>query len=86
MFPNDILAGMILVVSLILTVVGLVAYKRYRLKGMIFSTTAFLIFLLESLIYMFNIFFNLQLDILFWTLLLNLVILIILYFSISLKG
>ncbi len=86
MFPNDILAGMILVVSLILTIVGLVAYRRYRMRGIIFSSVAFLIFLFESLIYVFNIFFNLHLDILFWTLLLNLVILIILYFSISVKG
>ena len=86
MFPNDILAGMILIVSLILTVVGLVAYRRYRIRGMIFSSVAFLIFLFESLIYVFNIFFNLHLDILFWTLLLNLVILFILYFSISMKG
>ncbi len=86
MFPNDILAGMILVVSLILTIVGLVAYRRYRMRGIIFSSVAFLIFLFESLIYVFNIFFNLHLDILFWTLLLNLVILFILYFSISVKG
>ena len=86
MFPNDVLAGMILVVSLILTVVGLVAYRRYRLRGILFSTVAFLIFLVESLIYVFNIFFNLQLDMLFWLLLLNLAILVILYFSISMKG
>ena len=86
MFPNDVLAGMILVVSLILTVVGLVAYRRYRLRGILFSTVAFLIFLVESLIYVFNIFFNLQLDVLFWLLLLNLAILVTLYFSISLKG
>ena len=86
MFPDDILAGMILVISLILTVVGLVAYRRYRIKGMLFSTIAFLIFLIESLVYVFNIFFNLHLDMLFCLLLLNLVILVILYFSISLRG
>ena len=86
MFPDDILVGMVLVVSLILTFVGFVAYRRYRMKGMLFSSVAFLIFLIESLIYIFNIFLTLRLDILFWILLLNLVILVILYFSISLKG
>ncbi len=85
MFPNDVLAGMILVVSIILTVVALIAYKRYRMRGMLLSAAAFFIFFIEGLLYVFNIFLNLKLDMLFWTFLLNLVILFVLYFSISLK-
>ena len=85
MFPNDIVAGMLMVVSAILSVVALIGYIRYRMKGMILSFVAFLIFLIESVLYTLNIFIKLKLDMLFWVLLLNLIILFVLYFSISLK-
>ena len=85
MFPNDILAGMILIVSLVLFLVAVIGYRRYRIKGMIFSSIVFLLFFIESLIYILIVLFNLKMDIIFITFLLNLIILFFLYFAISLK-
>ncbi len=85
MFPNDILAGMILVVSLLLFAVAVIGYMRYRIKGMIFSAIVFLLFFIESLLYIFLVLFSLKMDIIFINLLLNLIILFFLYFTISLK-
>ena len=85
MFPTDVLAGMVLIVSVILFVVALVGYWRYRVKGMVFSALVFLLFFIESLIYVIYIIFNWKIDMLFILFLLNLIILFSLYFAISLK-
>ena len=85
MFPNDVLAGMILIVSAVLSVIGMVGYRRYRIRGMIFTTLVFILFFIESLLYILTVTFNLDMDMIFVTFLLNLIILFFLYFAISLK-
>lgn len=85
-FPSDVLAGILILVSLILLVVALVAYKRYRLKAAIISALVFAIFLLKGIIYETNIYYSLNLNVPEIFMGLDVIILISLYFALALRG
>ncbi len=85
-FPSDILAGIIIMTAIILSIVALLAYRRYGLKAALVSLFIFLIFLLKGLLYELNLYFSWGLDILLIFLALDVVILISLYFALALRG
>ena len=86
MFIDDILAGMVIVISLLLLVVALIAYRRYRIKAMLVNSFIFILFLVNAIIYSLNSLFSIHLDMVFYFLLFDTVILFSLYFAIALKG
>ena len=86
MFIDDILAGMVIVISLLLLVVALIAYRRYRIKAMLVNSFIFILFLINAIIYSLNSLFSFHLDMVFYFLLFDTVILFSLYFAIALKG
>ncbi len=86
MFIDDILAGMVIVISLLLLVVALIAYRRYRIKAMLVNSFVFILFLVNAIIYSLNSLFSLHMDMVFYFLLFDTIILFSLYFAIALKG
>ncbi len=86
MFINDILAGMVMVISILLIFVAILAYRRYRIKAMLINTFIFSLFLINSVIYALNSLMNLHLDMVFYFLVFDTVILFSLYFAMALKG
>ncbi len=86
MFIDDILAGMVIVISLLLLVVALIAYRRYKIKAMLVNSFIFILFLINAIIYSLNSLFSLHLDMVFYFLLFDTIILFSLYFAIALKG
>ncbi|GEM_PF-4340646 len=86
MFINDVLAGMVLVVSSLLTIVALVGYRRYRLKAMIFNALVFAIMLIGMVVYILNILFEFGFDEVTILLSVDAFILFLLYFAMSFKG
>ncbi len=86
MFTNDILSGMVLILSVVLMTVSLLAYNRYRLKAMLFNFVAFFMFFLNALIYSLNSLLSLNIDVVFYFLLFDLIILVALYLGIAVKG
>ncbi len=86
MFINDVLAGMVLVISLLLAIVAIVAYRRYRLKAMLFNSVVFILIAVNMVLYALNALWNLGMDMIMVFLAFYVVILFSLYFAISLKG
>ncbi len=86
MFTNDILSGMVLIIAVVLMTVSFLAYNRYRLKAMLFNFVAFFMFFLNALIYSLNSLLSLNLDVVFYFLLFDLIILVTLYLGIAVKG
>ncbi len=85
-FPADILAGIIILIAIMLSIVALLAYRRYGLKAALISLFIFLIFLLKGVLYELNIYYSWGLDILLIFLALDVIILISLYFALALRG
>ncbi len=85
-FPSDILAGILILVSLILLLVAFMAYRRYRLKAAIISTVIFTIFLLKGIIYEANLYYSMNLNVPEIFMGLDVIILISLYFALALRG
>ncbi len=85
MFITDILAGILLIVAAVLLIIASVGYKRYRIKGMIFAIVAFFIFFIKALIYELNTLLTLNIDFMEISLLLDITILITMYFALALK-
>ena len=85
-FTSDLLGGMLVVISAILLILALVAYKRYLLKAAIVSAFVFALFLLKGLVYELNIYFQWQLDMLWIFMLVDIVIVLSLYLALSLRG
>ncbi len=85
MFINDILAGMVLVISLLLGIVATLAYVRYRLRAMLFNAIVFYLVAVNMAIYALNTLLALNLDMITVFLAFYVVVLFSLYFAISLK-
>jgi|GEM_PF-4878593 hypothetical protein len=86
LFAEDILAGIMIIVAIILFIVALLAYRRYGLKAALVSAIVFAIFLAKGIIYELNIYYSLNLDIITIFLGLDVIVLISLYFALALRG
>ncbi len=85
MFITDILAGIVLIIAAVLLIIASVGYKRYRIKGMVFAIVAFFIFFIKALIYELNALLTLNIDFMEISLLLDITILITMYFALAFK-
>lgn len=85
-FTSDLLGGMLVVISAILLILALVTYKRYLIKAAIVSAFVFILFLIKGLLYEFNIYFQWHLNMLWVFMLVDIVIVLSLYFALSLRG
>ncbi len=86
MFINDVLAGMVVILSALFTVIGCIGYIRYRIKAMLMTTIAFITFLAASLMYTLNSLQILSFNTTTLLLCSDIVILIFLYLTITVKG
>ncbi len=85
-FAADVLAGIVIVVSALLMLVALVAYRRYRIPAAGISILIFLMFLTKAAVYEVNIYMDWGMDIVPIFLLADVVILISLYFTLALRA
>ena len=85
-FITDLLAGILLVLSLLFLIISIIAYRRYRIGILLLTSVAFLLFLFKAVIYELNIYFEWDLQILQVFLLMDVIILIALYASVVKRG
>ncbi len=85
-FLNDVLGGIILVLSLILLIVAIVTYCRYHIKAALLSAVIFFLFLVKALIYEVAAYLGREINLVGTFLIVDIVILVTLYFVISLRG
>jgi len=85
-FITDLLAGILLVLSLLFLIISIIAYRRYRIGILLLTSVAFLLFLFKAIIYELNIYFEWDLQILQVFLLMDVIILIALYASVVKRG
>ncbi len=85
-FIEDLLAGIVIVVSAILLIVASIAYKRYRMGAALVAAFIFLMFLLKGILYEINNYMHLPFDLLTSFLLVDVIILVSLYFALALRN
>ena len=85
-FITDLLAGILLVLSLLFLIISIMAYRRYRIGILLLTSVAFLLFLFKAIIYELNIYFEWDLQILQVFLFMDVIILIALYASVVKRG
>jgi len=85
-FITDLLAGILLVLSLLFLIISIIAYRRYRIGILLLTSVAFLLFLFKAIIYELNIYFEWDLQILQVFLFMDVIILIALYASVVKRG
>ncbi|MCD6276289.1 MAG: hypothetical protein J7J42_06065 [Thermoplasmata archaeon] len=85
-FITDLLAGILLVLSLLFLIISIIAYRRYRIGILLLTSVAFLLFLFKAIIYELNIYFEWDLQILQFSFLMDVIILIALYASVVKRG
>ncbi len=85
-FITDLLAGILLVLSLLFLIISIIAYRRYRIGILLLTSVAFLLFLFKAVIYELNIYFEWDLQILQFSFLMDVIILIALYASVVKRG
>ena len=85
-FITDLLAGILLVLSLLFLIIAIISYRRYRIGILLLTSVAFLLFLFKAVIYELNIYFEWDLQILQFSFLMDVIILIALYASVVKRG
>jgi len=85
-FLEDLLGGMLLVISLLLLIIAILTYRRYRFKAALISSIVFLLFFAKAVIYEVNTLLSLGLNMMSTFFLLDVLILITLYFAIAMRG
>ncbi len=85
-FTSDLLGGMLVVISAVLFILALITYKRYLIKAAILSAFVFALFLIKGLLYELNLYFQWRLDMLWIFMVVDIVIVLSLYFALSLRG
>ncbi len=85
-FASDIVAGILLVTSLILLLVAVITYKRYGIKAAAISTLVFVLFFIKGVIYVLYVYYALNLDIIAAFMTIDVAILISLYFALAFRG
>jgi hypothetical protein len=85
-FASDILAGVLIIVSIILLIVAIIAYRRYKIKAAIISTFVFILFFLKGIIYELNALYSWNLNLMEIFISIDVTIMISLYFALALRG
>ncbi|NPA76073.1 MAG: hypothetical protein GXO25_08355 [Euryarchaeota archaeon] len=85
MYPSDILAGIVLILSALFVFLSVIGYRRYKLKALLMNIVVFSLFFIDSLLYALNSLYSLGLDMLMLFLLSDVVILVVMYLAVALK-